>query len=160
VERPAWVGLSVADTLRGLVVSGENKRALQFKTDCKIPDMLFWYTKLRALAEAGDWAGLWTFANEKKSPVGYRPFVDACVSLGGRQGSLEARRYAAKIPEYEEKVDLLVTLGAFSDAAELAVKQKDGARLQFMLETGGSRLTPPAVELIEKGLAALGGARR
>jgi hypothetical protein len=131
------------------------KRTLQFKSDCKVPDLLFWHVKMRALAESSDWAGLWTFANDKKSPVGYKPFVDACVSLGGRDGKLEARRYAAKISDYEEKVDLLMTLGAYADAAELAVQKKDGKRLQVMLETGGSRLTPPAVEIIERGLAAL-----
>jgi len=35
----------------------------------------FWWIKLKALAAAGDWTGLETFAKSKKSPIGYEPFV-------------------------------------------------------------------------------------
>ena len=42
----------------------------------------FWFIKLRGLAQAGFWEVLQAFANEKKSPIGYRPFVDMCLRYG------------------------------------------------------------------------------
>ena len=155
----AWQGLSAADTLRGLLLhrKDQSKRAVQFKTDFKLSDALFYHVKVRALASraeatAGDdWSALWAFANERKSPIGYRPFVDACLAAGKK---LEARRYAAKIDDYDEKVEMLVQLGAFSDAAELALKQKDLRRLQSMAELS-AELTPAAQDIIEKAIASL-----
>ena len=45
-------------------------------------------------------------------------------------------------------------LGAFSDAAELALKHKDAARLQAMAESG-AEMTPAAQDIIERALATL-----
>lgn len=87
----------------------------------------------------------------RPSPPADRPFVDACVAAGR---NLDARRYAAKVDDYDEKVDLLVQLGAFSDAAELALKHKDAARLQAMAESG-AEMTPAAQDIIERALATL-----
>lgn len=163
----------------------QSKRAAQFKTDFRLSDALFYHVKVimvqssarrvrmtvapfvrsqvralaaRAAANPGDdWSALWTFANERKSPIGYRPFVDACVAAGKK---LEARRYAAKVDDYAEKVELLVSLGAFSDAAELALKQKDLDRLQDMAEKHAAELTPAAQDIIERAIATLSKQRR
>lgn len=40
----------------------------------------FWYLKIKALADGDFWEVLRLFANEKKSPVGYVPFVEECIS--------------------------------------------------------------------------------
>lgn len=42
-------------------------------------DRRFWHIKVRALASGGFWEVLLAFANEKKSPIGYRPFVEVCL---------------------------------------------------------------------------------
>lgn len=80
-----------------------------------------------------------------------RPFVDACLAAGRK---LDARRYAGKIDDYDEKVELLVSLGAFSDAAELALKAKDVRRLEAMA-AAGAEMTPAAQEIVERALATL-----
>lgn len=41
----------------------------------QVPDKRFWYVKVKALAASGQWEALRQFANEKKSPVGYKPFA-------------------------------------------------------------------------------------
>lgn len=54
----------------------------------------FWLVKIRALAEAGFWQVLEAFAKEKKSPVGYRPFVEACLKYGTAE---QARPFLPKV---------------------------------------------------------------
>ena len=58
----------------------------------------FWYIKIKALADADFWEVLQLFANEKKSPIGYVPFVEACIS--------HHREDQAKF--FLQKVDLLI----------------------------------------------------
>ena len=54
----------------------------------------YWLLKIRALAEAGFWQVLEAFAKEKKSPVGYRPFVEACLKYGtAEQRDRSCRRW-------------------------------------------------------------------
>lgn len=50
--------------------------------------------KIGALAEGGFWDVLFAFANEKKSPVGYRPFVEACLKFEKKE---EGARYLSKV---------------------------------------------------------------
>ena len=56
----------------------------------------YWLLKIRALAEAGFWQVLEAFAGEKKSPVGYRPFVEACLKYGTAE---QARPFLPKVGE-------------------------------------------------------------
>ena len=56
----------------------------------------YWLLKIRALAEAGFWQVLEAFAKEKKSPVGYRPFVEACLRYGTAE---QARPFLPKVGE-------------------------------------------------------------
>ena len=57
----------------------------------------FWYIRIKAFADADFWEVLQLFANEKKSPIGYAPFVEACIS--------HHREDQAKF--FLQKVDLL-----------------------------------------------------
>jgi len=84
-----FAGLSVNEFISSLLVEGYVKRAERVRADWRVPDKRsvinhtspteandrFWWIKLKALASAGDWAGLETFAKSKKSPIGYEPFV-------------------------------------------------------------------------------------
>lgn len=56
----------------------------------------YWLLKIRALAEAEFWQVLEAFAKEKKSPVGYRPFVEACLKYGTAE---QARPFLPKVGE-------------------------------------------------------------
>lgn len=66
-----------------------------------MPDKRFWYLKIKALAASGQWEALRAFANEKKSPVGYKPFAQACIEHGQPPGAVEA--YIDRIPQMEDK---------------------------------------------------------
>jgi hypothetical protein len=39
----------------------------------------FWHVKVRALAASHQWDDLRKFANERKSPIGYKPFAERCI---------------------------------------------------------------------------------
>jgi hypothetical protein len=50
----------------------------------QVPEKRFWYLKIKALAASGQWEQLRQFANEKKSPVGYKPFAQVgslCIDM-------------------------------------------------------------------------------
>lgn len=54
-----------------------------------MPDKRFWYIKIKALAASGQWEQLRQFANEKKSPVGYKPFAQ--VSWAGEEAGVSCQ---------------------------------------------------------------------
>ena len=59
----------------------------------------FWGLKIGALAEGRFWDVLFAFANEKKSPVGYVPFVEVCMKYDNVE---EAARYLPKVEVEKE----------------------------------------------------------
>ena len=63
---------------------------------------------MNALAESGNWPELEQFSKTKKtSPIGYRPFVEACSKWGNNQ---ETSKYLSKIAP-DEKVKCLISIG-------------------------------------------------
>ena len=58
----------------------------------------YWHIKIRALAEGEFWDVLYAFANEKKSPIGYAPFVEVCLK---HQNEEQARLYLPKVVMWE-----------------------------------------------------------
>jgi len=88
-----FFGQSVNETIRTCVVNGMLKRADKIKSDFKVPDKRFWYTKLYALTEIRDFEGLDTFSKSKRSPIGYEAFVHHLVEKGH---SKEAVAYVAR----------------------------------------------------------------
>ncbi|KAJ3742454.1 Vps16, C-terminal region-domain-containing protein [Lentinula detonsa] len=89
----AFFNQSVTATIRTCIVNGMLKRADKIKSDFKVPDKRFWYTKLYALTEVRDFEGLDAFSKSKRSPIGYEPFVRHLVEKGH---SKEAVAYVAR----------------------------------------------------------------
>ncbi|KAJ3889966.1 Vps16, N-terminal region-domain-containing protein [Lentinula edodes] len=89
----AFFGQSVNETIRTCIISGMLKRADKVKSDFKVPDKRFWYTKLYALTEVRDFEGLDAFSKSKRSPIGYESFVRHLVEKGH---SKEAVAYVAR----------------------------------------------------------------
>lgn len=147
-----FLGLPLAETLSALLRCGDGRRAAMLRDAFKLPDAPWYHAKIAALAAARDWLALQRFADERKPPVGvgFRPFVDACMGAGA---AAEARKYAGKIPEFEDRFKAFVDAGAIVDAAEAATKARDGARLQSLEALAR---TPAAREAVERGLDALG----
>lgn len=71
----------------------------------------FWWIKVKALARSRNWPELEKFAKQKKSPIGYEPFVDACLEMSNRA---EARKFVDRLPA-ESRVSYLVKLGYMLD---------------------------------------------
>jgi len=49
-----------------------------------VPDKRYWHAKINALADSGNFDELRAFAQYRTSPVGYEPFVAACIRNGCR----------------------------------------------------------------------------
>jgi len=60
-----------------------------------------------ALAEAGNWMELEAFSKSKKSPIGYRPFTEACYKAGNKA---EGHKYLSRVAP-DEKVRCLISIG-------------------------------------------------
>uniref|UniRef100_A0A8C0FJE3 Vacuolar protein sorting-associated protein 16 homolog n=1 Tax=Bubo bubo TaxID=30461 RepID=A0A8C0FJE3_BUBBB len=78
-----YLDLSLHDTVSNLILDGHHKRAEQLYREFKIPDKRYWWLKISALANRGDWEELEKFSKSKKSPIGY--LVRAFLTGGGGQ---------------------------------------------------------------------------
>ena len=68
----------------------------------------YWWLKANALAESSNWFELENFSKSKKnSPIGYRPFVEACAKWGNKA---EAAKYLTRVSP-DEKVKCLISIG-------------------------------------------------
>lgn len=61
---------------------GAHKQAAALRKQFGMPDARFWWVRLRTLAEARDWEALDALASEKKSPVGWEPFLEVARAWG------------------------------------------------------------------------------
>jgi hypothetical protein len=58
-----------------------------------IASQRYWWAKVSGLGAIGDYEELEKFSRQKKSPIGYEPFVDVCLKHGNRK---EAAKYIPK----------------------------------------------------------------
>ncbi|NWH68977.1 VPS16 protein, partial [Geococcyx californianus] len=101
-----YLDLSLHDTVSNLILDGHHKRAEQLYREFKIPDKRYWWLKISALANRGDWEEMEKFSKSKKSPIGYLPFVEIAVKHHNRY---EAKKYAPRVaPEQRVKAFVLV----------------------------------------------------
>ena len=124
--------------------------ANKLKADFKVSDRLFAFTKLRTLAALGNWAGVVAWAKSRRShPIPWKAFVDCAVSHYAADAVGEL---AGKLDDQEEAFDALMSVGKFLEAAGVAARLKDAARLQAV----GAATTAPAVQTkVRSALAAL-----
>ncbi|EDV28331.1 uncharacterized protein TRIADDRAFT_20725, partial [Trichoplax adhaerens] len=91
-----FVEMSLNETAYQLIFLGRLKLADKLKKDFKIPDRRYWWIKIRALAQSRSWDELERFSKSKKSPIGYEPFVDACIN--SHKNATEACKYIERVP--------------------------------------------------------------
>ncbi|KAL1140171.1 hypothetical protein AAG570_000103 [Ranatra chinensis] len=101
------VGKSLHETLKLLLTKNEIKQADKLRADFKVPDRRYWWLRLKVIGEKDNWAELEKLSRVKKSPIGYEPFVDVCLSYDKKY---EAQKYLPKIKD-ELKVKYLVKMG-------------------------------------------------
>ncbi|XP_031556502.1 vacuolar protein sorting-associated protein 16 homolog [Actinia tenebrosa] len=123
-----FMDLSLSDTIHQCIIMGNLKVAEQLRKEFKVPDKRFYWIKVRALAESRNWLELERFSKAKKSPIGYEPFVDACLEFNSR---IEAEKYLTRVLP-ENKVHYYLKLGKIVEAAEVALSQKNEEALELI----------------------------
>jgi len=115
-------GMSISDTIFKLISLNQGKRANSLKSEFKVPDKRFWWIKIKALSILCDWEELMKFSKEKKSPIGYEPFVEVCLE---QKNQVEALKYIPKIQDPLARIQFFIQINYFREAAETAFKEKN-----------------------------------
>lgn len=127
-------GLPLHRTLFQLFLHDHQKQAEALRRDFKVTERRYWYIMVDALAERGDWIELEKFSKSKKvPPIGYEPFVNACVA---QRNEAEAGKYAQRA-EPEIKVKCLIKMGRLEAAADAAFEHRNMASLNLVLARCG-----------------------
>lgn len=131
-NRP-YMDLSLHQTIYRLTMENNNKVAEQLRKEFKVPDRRYWWIKIQALAEAGEWAELDKFSRTKKPPVGMEAFVEVCAK---HNNVSEAMKYMPRVSP-DLKVKCLVKVGNKKAAADFAFENKNEEELNFVLSKCG-----------------------
>ena len=123
------VGLSLYETVHALIRLKMYKNADDLRKGFKMSEKQFYWLKINALAKQADWTELYNFANQKKSVIGYEPFVDCCLNY---KNKYEAQKYLTKVKE-ENKIAYYFKAGLIEEAGQLAKLQKNRAALEGMI---------------------------
>jgi len=120
-------GQPLADTVRELLIIGDQKSAAKLRSDFKMSEKKYWWLRVQAIAansktDVMAYNQLERLAKEKKSPIGYEPFAEVCIDGGVNE---EALKYISMIPDFGRRIPYLVRIGRFRDAVDCALKTKD-----------------------------------
>ena len=158
-----FVGLSVSETIYNLIVLASDTlppsltpslllaEAGRVAKKFKVPEKRFWHLKINALAASGQFEILKSFSNEKKSPVGYKPFAQACIKHKQPSGVVEG--YIDRVALQEDRFDLYVEVRLWQKAAETAFRLKDPLRLR---QVQANCMMPGLHRSVEELLVKLG----
>eukprot|EP00250_Pteridium_aquilinum_P015791 c22759_g1_i1 orf=358-2910(+) len=128
-----FVDSSVSDTICTCLSLGNHTAAEKLRSTFKVPIERFYLLKIKALSTTDNWVALEKFSLERKPPVGFKPFVDACVDGGNNN---EAMKYILKLSNLQEKADAYRRIGLHNEAAEVE-SQKDSGELLGRLKFFG-----------------------
>eukprot|EP01060_Flectonema_neradi_P002842 TRINITY_DN1178_c2_g2_i1.p1 TRINITY_DN1178_c2_g2~~TRINITY_DN1178_c2_g2_i1.p1 ORF type:complete len:859 (+),score=151.60 TRINITY_DN1178_c2_g2_i1:70-2646(+) len=118
IKDKSFVGESVAGTLRLMFKHRmSNKEIDKFKNEFDIPQQMFFWVKLMALIEFGQWKELDAFGNMKKCPIGWKAFADECLKAGRVE---DAKKYAVRIEDYAKRCEMFCKLEMWAEAIRLA----------------------------------------
>lgn len=125
-KQPIFVDSSISDTIRTCIVLGNHRAAVKVKTEFKVSEKRWYWLKVFALATIRDWDALEKFSKEKRPPIGYRPFVEACTDADEKG---EALKYIPKLSDPRERAEAYARIGMAKEAADAASQAKDGELL-------------------------------
>lgn len=113
------LGPSLMQTLRDLILRREFKEADNLQKLFKVPEHRYWRCKIDALADGQHFDVLLALGTSKTSPVGYEPFITACV----RNDAPEiAAKFVPKLKDLGQQYLWYSHLGMRAEA-EAAAKQ-------------------------------------
>ncbi|XP_040992233.1 protein VACUOLELESS1 [Juglans microcarpa x Juglans regia] len=125
-KQAIFVDSSISDTIRTCIVLGNHRAAMKVKTEFKVSEKRWYWLKIFALATIRDWDALEKFSKEKRPPIGYRPFVEACIEADEKG---EALKYIPKLTDPRERAESYARIGMAKEAADAASQAKDGELL-------------------------------
>ncbi|MBA0758273.1 hypothetical protein Gotri_021284 [Gossypium trilobum] len=125
-KQAIFVDSSISDTIRTCIVLGNHRAAMKVKTEFKVSEKRWYWLKVFALATIRDWEALEKFSKEKRPPIGYRPFVEACIDADEKG---EALKYIPKLADLRERAEAYARIGMAKEAADAASQAKDGELL-------------------------------
>ncbi|XP_074280336.1 protein VACUOLELESS1 [Silene latifolia] len=141
-KQAIFVDSSISDTIRTCIVLGNHRAAMKVKTEFKVSEKRWYWLKVFALATIRDWVALEKFSKEKKPPIGYKPFVEACIDANEKN---EALKYIPKLIEAGDRAEAYARIGMAKEAADAAAQSKDSEllgrlRLTFSQNTAATAL--------------------
>jgi hypothetical protein len=152
-SRRDFVDLSISETLYNLVLLGVefpsdlalwDREIAKIVKKFKINEKILYNIKIEVYSKTGSWPLLQVryslthltsyspnfllthsqkLAVEKKSPVGYKAFAQACIKY--KQSGVETEKYIEKVSAYEDKYELYMEVSAFRKAFEAAKQIRD-----------------------------------
>ncbi|XP_071521416.1 vacuolar protein sorting-associated protein 16 homolog [Panulirus ornatus] len=132
-QQKAYANKSLHDTVHQLLTDGQIKEAEKLRVEFKIPDRRYWWLRILAHAQSSQWEELANFSKNKKNPIGFEPFFDACLKTGNKS---EAQKYALKVKD-ENKVGCLIRCGFLEEAVKVAQEQRSASGLTEVLAACG-----------------------
>lgn len=136
-----FVDSSISDTIRTCIVIGNHRAAMKVKQEFKVPEKRWYRLKVFALATIRDWDALEKFSKEKRPPIGYKPFVEACIDADEKA---EAVKYIAKLTDPRERAEAYASIGMSKEAADAAMQSKDSELLGRLKQTLAQSATASA----------------
>ncbi|XP_058101113.1 protein VACUOLELESS1 [Magnolia sinica] len=125
-KQSIFVDSSISDTIRTCIVLGNHRAAMKVRAEFKVSEKRWYWLKVFALATIRDWDALEKFSKEKRPPIGYRPFVEACIDADEKG---EALKYIPKLADPRERAESFARIGMAKEAADAASQAKDGELL-------------------------------
>jgi hypothetical protein len=134
-----FTGLALNATLFQLIRLGGLKRATRIASDFRVPDIVFTWTKLRALVSKRDWTELEDIAKStKKSAIGWEAFFNEILAAGNlRVAGLFVPKCTGLTTK--ERVEMWVKCNMVGKAAEEAGKAKEMTTLLELRSRAGER---------------------
>ncbi|ODV90044.1 hypothetical protein CANCADRAFT_1774 [Tortispora caseinolytica NRRL Y-17796] len=119
-----FLGLSLYDTLSELISIGRVSRANSLSHEFKTSAKMYAWIKLRSLISARNWQELEKISRDKKSPIGFEPYVNACLDAGRKDLAALFIPKCVRLSR-EERAELWIKAERFQEAGEEAYKNKN-----------------------------------
>lgn len=151
-DRAEYVGLSLNETIYGLIRAGYGKRAQKIQSEFKMSDKTYWWLRLRALVAKRDWGELEEVGKNKKSPIGWevrmmpalavhtkkgymltknQPFYNEVLGAGNTKLASSFVPKCTNLP-VEERIEMWVKCGMIVKAGEEAHRTRDVDTLELL----------------------------
>lgn len=146
------VGKSVSETIEYFLSTKQVAQASKIQTMFKVPAKRFWHIQVQVYAQNSKWAALYSLVDRKKMPpVGYTPFIEACLTANNVQ---EAVRYIELLSDIAERMEWLCNIGKWEHAAKLAIANLDVDALQTIRANCNEQ---KVIDLVSRALTRLQG---